>query len=316
MKDLWVDKYAPKKVGDYISTPSFKNKMEKWIKDGATPHLLLHGPSGTGKTAAALVLLNELEVHSHDRMIINASNADQGGVKSIRERIEDFCGTVPFGKMKYVLMDEADQLSLPAQGLLRNIIEANQSHCRFILTANYFHRIQPALKSRCFVQNIDRMEKGDFAEHVAKILIDEGVEFSIDDAGHYIDAYYPDMRACLNALQNNTSKENKLTVPVDSNDQGTDDWRLSAIALFKKNDYLAARKMICSQIGTNDEDIENFFKLLYSNVDLWADNDINKQREVIIAIRNGLANVPNVADQEINISATLCELELIKHNEG
>jgi hypothetical protein len=46
---------------------------------------------------------------------------------------------------------------------------------------------------------------------------------------------------------------------------------------------------------------------MYDNLDLWA-KDPEKQDEAIIIIRNGLVNVPMVADQEINLSATLCEL--------
>jgi hypothetical protein len=46
---------------------------------------------------------------------------------------------------------------------------------------------------------------------------------------------------------------------------------------------------------------------MYDNLDLWAKTPELQDRAVII-IRNGLVNVPMVADQEINLSATLCEL--------
>jgi hypothetical protein len=49
---------------------------------------------------------------------------------------------------------------------------------------------------------------------------------------------------------------------------------------------------------------------MYDNLDLWA-NTVEKQDQAIVIIRNGAANVPLVADQEINLSATLIELSNI-----
>jgi len=49
------------------------------------------------------------------------------------------------------------------------------------------------------------------------------------------------------------------------------------------------------------------FRWMYDNLDLWS-TDQQKQDQAIVIIRNGLANVPLVADQEINLSATLIEL--------
>lgn len=309
MKQPWTQKYKPDSIDEYIGSQTFKKQMRTWVEDGASPHLLLYGPPGTGKTTAAHVLMNELDIHKFDRKIINASNADQAGVKFIRDVLEDFCSTVPMGTFKYVLLDEADYLSHSSMAILRHLIEANEAQCRFILTANYINRIQPALKSRCFKAEIDKMGKNEFSEHVVKILINEGVEFSVDDVGFFIDSYYPDLRECLTSLQNNVD-DRKLVSPSSSTETtNSDDWRLKAIVLFRDKKFVEARNLICSQLS--EDEVDDLFTLLYNNVDVWANDDVNKQREAIICIRNGLANVPMVADQEINVSATLCELELI-----
>jgi hypothetical protein len=49
---------------------------------------------------------------------------------------------------------------------------------------------------------------------------------------------------------------------------------------------------------------------MYDNLDLWATTP-EQQDQAIVIIRNGAANVPLVADQEINLSATLIELSNI-----
>ena len=63
--------------------------------------------------------------------------------------------------------------------------------------------------------------------------------------------------------------------------------------------------MICQQ--STPEEAEDIFRWMYDNLDLWA-KDMTRQDQAIIIIRNGMANMPLVADQEINLSATLTEL--------
>jgi len=56
--------------------------------------------------------------------------------------------------------------------------------------------------------------------------------------------------------------------------------------------------------------MEEVFRWLYDNLDLWS-SDQHKQGKAIMIIRNGYVNIPMVADQEINLSATLIELSNI-----
>jgi hypothetical protein len=53
--------------------------------------------------------------------------------------------------------------------------------------------------------------------------------------------------------------------------------------------------------------MDGMFRWMYDNLELWS-TDPQKQDQAITIIRNGLASVPLVADQEINVSATLVEL--------
>ena len=55
------------------------------------------------------------------------------------------------------------------------------------------------------------------------------------------------------------------------------------------------------------EEMEDMFRWMYDNLDLWA-AEPELQDQAIIIILQGLVNVPMVADQEINLSATLAEL--------
>jgi hypothetical protein len=57
--------------------------------------------------------------------------------------------------------------------------------------------------------------------------------------------------------------------------------------------------------------MEDVFRWMYDNLELWS-KEPERQDQAIVIIRNGLVNVPMVADQEINLSATLIELSGLK----
>ena len=83
------------------------------------------------------------------------------------------------------------------------------------------------------------------------------------------------------------------------------DWKVDCVQLFKDGKIREARTLMCQQ--STPEEADEIFRWMYDNLDLWA-TDPHKQDQAIIIIRNGLVNVPLVADQEINLSATLSEL--------
>jgi hypothetical protein len=77
------------------------------------------------------------------------------------------------------------------------------------------------------------------------------------------------------------------------------------VQLFKAGKIREARTLICQQ--STPEETQDIFRWMFDNLDLWS-QDPERQDEAIIIIKNGYANMPMVADQEINLSATLVEL--------
>lgn len=304
MKDLWVEKYRPNSIDTYVFRDDNQRKqVTGWKEDGALPHLLFSGAPGTGKTTLAKVLLQELDVDSMDILEINASN--ENSVDTIRSKITNFSSTMPFGDMKYVLLDEADYITPNGQAALRGVMETYHTSCRFILTCNYPQRIIPALHSRCQGFHIEKLDINEFTARIATICIEEGVEMNIETLDTYVQATYPDLRKAINLTQQNVV-DNVLQKPQDG-DGNTSDWMLSAIELFKAGKYKEARTMIVSQ--ARPEEYEEVYKFMYRNLQLWGDTE-QKQDQAIVIIRNGIAKSVAVADPEINLAATLVELEM------
>jgi len=302
MKELWTEKYRPTTVDGYVFTDlSVKEQIEQWIKEGACPHLLLHGPAGTGKTTLAKLLVHQLGIDGYDFMQVNASR--DNGVDFLKNKIEGFVSTMPFGHLKIVLLDEADYLSPNAQGLLRGLMETYQEQARFILTCNMAYKIIPPLKSRCHEIHINKTDQTEFTARSATVLVEEAVEFDLDTLDNYVRATYPDLRKCLNLLQANSTSG--TLVKPRAEEGGTADYKLAMVELFKQRKIKQARKLLCEQ--ARPEEMEEIFRWMYDNLDIWSASE-EGQDEAILIIRKGLVNHSVVGDPEINLSATIVEL--------
>lgn len=303
--DLWVEKYRPNKLDDYVwRDEKQREQMDELLHKGNLPHLLFSGSPGIGKTTLAKTLLHELNVDPADILELNGSTENR--IEIIREKITNFVSLQGFGGIRYVLYDEADYLTAASQAGLRNLMETYSKGARFILTANYPHKIIPALKSRTQHYHFHELNKEAFIIRAATILAEESIEFEIEVLETFVDATYPDLRKCINLLQQYSVK-GKLN-SFEKDDAGQPDWYEPVIKLFKNNKINEARKIIVDNIQT--EEYEDMYRFLYDNLDFFGDTE-EKQMEVILVIREGLVNHSMVADAEINLSATLAKLILL-----
>jgi len=301
-RELWTERYRPKTVEGYVfRDESQKRQVQTWIKDQSIPHLLLSGSPGIGKTTLAKLLLNEIGIEDFDLLEINASR--QRGIDEVKNRITNFISMIPFGPFKVVLLDEADFLTPEAQAAMRGVMEEYSNTSRFILTCNHPNKIIPAIHSRCQQMHFASIDQTEFTARAATILVEENIEFDLDLLDTYVKATYPDLRKCINLLQQN-SIEGALINPKQE-DSGISDYRIEMIELFKQGKIQSARKLLCGR--ARPEEMEDIYRWMYTNLDLFGSTEEQKDSALLV-IKQGLVDHVICADSEINLAAVLVKL--------
>ena len=201
------------------------------------------------------------------------------------------------------MLDEADYLTPNAQAILRGVMETYSSTSRFILTCNYPNRIIPALHSRCQGFHIEKTDQTEFTARVATILVEENIEFDLDTLDTYVKLTYPDLRKCINMVDQN-SKDGQLGT-ASTSDAGQVDYKVQMVELFKAGRIKDARKLLCA--SARPEEIEGIYSWMYQNLDLFGKDEETKDSALLI-IKQGIVDHNFVADAEINLSAVLVKL--------
>ncbi len=296
---LWVEKYRPITLENYVGNEHLKEKVKVYIETGDVPHLLLYGRAGTGKTTLAKLITKSVEC---DYMIINAS--DENNVDMVRNKVKTFASTVGFKPLKIIILDEFDYMSQNAQAILRNLMETFSKHCRFILTCNYVEKVIEPIQSRCQTFQIVPPTKKDVAVQISKILKSENIKFEPKDLVPIIDAGYPDIRKIINTCQLNSHKGE---LKVDVQNLLENDYKMKILDTLKSNDDKRNRYMKLRQtlIDSRVTDFTELFTLLYDKVDEFAPNNT---ANVIIALSQGQTNHFHSIDKEIAMAACLIEI--------
>jgi DNA polymerase III delta prime subunit len=291
--ELWVEKYRPQTLEEYVGNETIKNKIADYLKQGSIQNLLFHGVAGTGKTTLAKLIAKNLNC---DLLYINAS--DERGIDTIRDKIIPFASSMSFNDVKIVILDEADYITPQAQATLRNTIESCSKTTRFIFTCNYLERIISPLQSRCQTFEITPPSKEQVTNQINNILSKEGINEKIPL--EIINTYYPDIRKIINTTQGSIVNGQ---IKIDNTSlKNTQLGGLIVDALIRKAKLTEIRQILAD---SGAREFDDLFKYIYDKSSVLFGN---KEGEAILIIAKYQYEYTFVLEKEICVAAMLNKL--------
>jgi DNA polymerase III delta prime subunit len=303
MKELWVDKYAPKTLDDYVLNLDLKEYFKKMIEKNSLQNCLFAGVQGSGKTTLAKILAKTLNAET---LFIKC--ATDGTLDVLRTKISEFCNAMSIeGRPKVIILDELDSASSSGvnnfQLALRTLIESAQSDTRFLCTCNYVAKIVPAILSRCPLIPL-KFDQRDLLQRVKFILDAENIKYTRNSLKAFIEEsfkFYPDCRRIVNYLQFCCGSGELIVKLSQIADSGKDEFLKD---LFNKiqneKDLLNIRKFYLA----NKEKVSDFIAFGSDIFNYALDNNLVTNDGVLV-LADQLYQLNVVIDKEVGLFAMI-----------
>ena len=296
--NLYVERYRPKTLTDIVLTNEERLYFESLKSKEEIPNLLFAGNPGTGKTTLSKIIANDILDCQY--LYINAS--DENGIDTIRSKVIGFASTKSLdGKLKLVLFDECDALTLDSQKALRNVIEEYSENTRFIFTCNYLFKIIPALQSRCQIFNLTPPLDG-VLNRVVSILKNEGITVPDTEKQRLVELVrsgYPDLRRIINDIQK-FSFTGTLVIK-DNQAKG-----IANKVVEKIKGKVSPQELRKYVIEREQEFSGDYLQLLKEMFEVLFETDTNASS--LLVVSEGMYKDAIVIDKEINWFSTCLKL--------
>ncbi|MEK6842751.1 MAG: replication factor C small subunit [Nanoarchaeota archaeon] len=207
VSEIWTEKYRPSKFSELVGQDEIVKRVSSLANSMNVPHLLFAGPSGTGKSTLALIIVKELYKNDWRENYLELNASDERGINVVREKVKNFARTKSLGNVpfKIIFLDEADALTPEAQQALRRTMENYSASCRFILSCNYSSKVIDPIQSRCVVFRFKLLEKKDVEKVLRKIEEREKLTIPPESVEVLYEGSEGDCRKCINILQSTAS---------------------------------------------------------------------------------------------------------------
>jgi DNA polymerase III delta prime subunit len=303
---LWVEKWAPESVEDFILTKSVKEFFTNVVDEGQlNQNLILQGSQGCGKTQTIKTLC---KITKQDVLFLNGSSEGRY-LDTIRNQVINFGTTVSMfnDKKKVVFFDEFDGTTNDVMLCLRGVIEQLHNNVCFIFTCNNLNKIIEPIQSRCVVLKYTPIPKNEKSQlmvsifnRMSHILGEEKVEYDKKVVAELIKNYFPDTRQLLNTLQR-YSAGGKIDTGILASFSDVSVNEL--VKNLKDKNFTEVRKWVVSNL---DNDASSLLRRIY---DASFDN-LSPQSipAAVLVIAKYQYQCAFVADQEVNLLAALTEI--------
>ncbi|KAL2190985.1 DNA replication factor C-like protein [Thermothelomyces heterothallicus CBS 203.75] len=202
--EYMVEKYRPVFLDDIVGNTETVERLKIIARDGNMPHLIISGMPGIGKTTSVLCLARQLLGDAYKEAVLELNASDERGIEVVRQRIKGFAQkkvTLPQGRHKIVILDEADSMTSGAQQALRRTMEIYSNTTRFAFACNQSNKIIEPLQSRCAILRYAKLTDAQVVKRLLQIIEAEKVEYSDDGLAALVFTAEGDMRQAINNLQ-------------------------------------------------------------------------------------------------------------------
>ncbi len=177
----WVEKYRPLRLDDVVGNKDTIDRLKVIQSDGNCPHLLISGLPGIGKTTSVLCLARALLGDAYKEGVLELNASDERGVDVVRNKIKTFAQkkvSLPPGRHKIIILDEADSMTPAAQQALRRTMEIYSNTTRFCFACNQSNKIIEPIQSRCAILRYGKVRDEQILKRLLEICKMENVEYS------------------------------------------------------------------------------------------------------------------------------------------
>ncbi|MFX0099359.1 MAG: replication factor C small subunit [Candidatus Hodarchaeota archaeon] len=209
----FVEKYRPRTLRDVIGQDEIIARLTGFISDKTMPHLIFAGPAGTGKTTSAIALARDMFKRNFQSNFKELNASDARGITVVRTLVKDFARIHPVGDVpfKILVLDEADNMTAPAQHALRRTMENYTKTCRFILICNYSNKIIAPIQSRCAVLRFKPLDNDDISKRLEYIASKENITIKEKGLDAILYVASGDCRKAVNILQSVSTMSKEIT---------------------------------------------------------------------------------------------------------
>lgn len=311
----WTEKFRPKDFSDIVSQNIAINNIKEFIKNPDMPHMIFTGPAGTGKTSTALLIVqNFLKKEDLSTNLLEVNASDTVRIDFVRNVLKNFVSQniIKDGSLKFVILDEADNIPGQVQQALRRIIEKASINIKFILLCNYINRIIDPIISRCAVFRFVKLPKEKIVDRLKYIVNKEEIQIPKEASEKFYDLLYfisgGDLRKAINTLQMAVALEliknlNLSEILEISGFMGekTLDALMNAL---KSKDFMKAKKLLDSMVTLDSRSFIRQIIEILSEIDIES-NKIPSLKSFIGEIDY---KISQGANEQIQISALLAKI--------